>query len=275
MKQLTRDLYTSGRVWLSISHNFTQDSADGNKSVELVKEHKGYVTLNAGALFVLTFWATGERVPKKFFIPEYKIQEFKSILETLLPLKDNPKYVTNNELTTAGKASSLYYRLTLSNKEYIDVYFVEYEYNGEKAINVAIEYKNKVYQMYDSNVLEIIDNIPGPAEITRYKQDAAALYYLAQLGIGTGSGGSTDAEPVKKSEPRTITQVKRPRTASEVEVTPPPVVPMPEPNYDDDIGNLEVQDIPPAVKKVDAAREQEESMTSPSGFNYEDLLGDE
>ena len=99
---------------------------------------------------------------------------------------------------------------------------------------------------------------------------------MVQLGIGTGSSGSTDTKPVKKSEPRTITQVKRTRTAPEVEVTPPPVVPqMPEPNYDDNIGNLEVQDIPPAVKKVDIAREQEESMTSPSGFNYEDLLGDE
>ena len=93
--------------------------------------------------------------------------------------------------------------------------------------------------MYDSNVLEIIDNIPGPAEIARYKQDAAALYYLVQLGIGTGSGGSTDTKPVKKSEPRTITQVKRPRTAPVAEVTPPQI--MPEPNYDDDIGNLEVR----------------------------------
>lgn len=273
MKQLTRDLYTSGRVWLSISHNFTQDSADGSKSVDLVKENRGYVTLNAGALFVLTFWATGERVPAKFFIPEYKIQEFKSILETLLPLKYDPKYANDNELTSAGKASSLYYRLSLSNKDHIDVYFVEFEYNGEKSINVAIEYKNKVYQMYDSNVLEIIDNIPGPAEITRYKQDAAALYYLVQLGIGTGSGGSTDTKPVKKSEPRTITQVKRPRTAPVAEVTPPQI--MPEPNYDDDIGNLEIQDTPPVVKKTEAAREQEESMISPSGFNYEDLLGDE
>lgn len=275
MRQITRDLYTTGRVWLSLSHNFTQES-EGKRSIELTKSRKGYVTLNAGALFILTFWSTTGGVPEKFFIPEYKITELKSILETMYSLRTDERYVRDDTLTAAGKASSLYYRLQLSSKSnYIDVYFTEFEYNGEKAINIAIEHKGKVYTMYDSNVLEIIDNIPTPAEVTRYKQDAAQLFLISQMlgkhTPGSDGDGVVPSAPVKKAPPKTIKQVQR-RT---FDTGPVPVEAIKqveeetitEPDYDD------YDDVEP-IGDYDY-NEPSEELEETDEFDYSNLLGDE
>jgi hypothetical protein len=160
----------------------------------------------------LSFWSTGNKTPAKFYIPEYKIEEFKLILSSLKDLKDDERYVRDGELTEKGKPSFLYYRLTLANKKYIDVYFVESDYNGDKSINIAIESESKVYPMYDSNVTSLIDVIPTPADIAKYKQSAAELYYLKTYVLGNVNVADNSDRPVpfkKKAQPRTVTKVDR------------------------------------------------------------------
>lgn len=238
MKQLTRDLYTSGRVWLSLSHNFSQNTGSGGE-FDLVKVNRDFVTLNAGTLFILSFWSTGVKTPDKFYIPEYKIEEFRSILISLNELRSDETYIRDGELTAQAKPATLYYRLALNNKKYFDVYFVENNFNGDKAINIAIEFDSKVYFLYDSNVIDLIEVIPSPGEIARYKQSAAELYYMEtfsnatmqktldgiqdtleiikeKIGIeGTTTSTTKKVETsnkttkAKKAEPRTITKVDR------------------------------------------------------------------
>lgn len=258
MKQITRDLYTSGRVWLSLSHSFTQ-STDKDSEIELVKVSGDFVTLNAGALFILSLWSSGVKTPEKFYIPEYKIEEFKMILSTLRELKTDEGYVRDGELTEKGKASSLYYRLVLNNKKYIDVYFVENDYNGDKSINIAIEFNSKVYSLYDSNVVDLIDIIPTMGEIARYKQTAAELYYMETYLLGSSGGGSsTQSKPstVKKSAPKTVTKVDRTNIHKNLEVE----------NHSDNV--IEEKSTVEYTEPV----KQEEKPTS--GFNYSSLLED-
>lgn len=219
MTNITRDLYISGRVWLSLTHTFTQTNPSTKNTLELVKVYReDFVTLNAGALFVLSLWSLGGGAPERFTIPEYKIHEFKSILSTLLELKFDEKYVKDNTLTESGKASNLYYRLLLNNKKYIDVYFVETEYNGEKSVNVNIEHNGNLYPMYDSNVSDIIANIPTTSEITRYKQDAAQLYYIKEyLLSGVEVGNNRSAKKEDRNPPRKIQQVDRTEVKKDIE----------------------------------------------------------
>jgi hypothetical protein len=274
MRQITRDLYTSGRVWLSLSHSFSQNTGDGN-SFDLVKVNGDFVTFNAGALFVLSLWGAGKKTPDKFYIPEYKIEEFRMILSALNELKEDERYVRDGELTEAGKPSNLYYRLALNNKKYIDLYFVENDYNGDKSINIAIEMAsdsgNTVYAMYDSNVVDLIDVIPRPAEIVRYKQSAAELFYLENFVMGgsqpqqttskSGSGKYTS----KKTAPRTVNKVDRTSMSKE---TVSYVVDTPsEEKTLEPINNETVQE--------DSIQKEETSNTNQSGYDYSNLLEDE
>jgi hypothetical protein len=225
MKQITRDLYTSGRVWLSLSHSFSIKQEDG-KEIELFKNKGDFVTLNAGALFVLSLWATGSRTPKKFYIPEYKIEEFRLILSELYKIKSDEAYVRDEELTDIAKPAKLYYKMTGSTSS-IKIYLVENNFNGDKSINVAIELTDKAevkaYSMYNSNVADLIDIIPTAAEIVKYKQSAAELCYIHSLLSGKGGSTTFDAfkteQPVeseedKESEPRTVTKVDRTHVGS-------------------------------------------------------------
>ena len=302
MKQLTRDLYTSGRVWLSLSHSFTQSS--GDYTFDLVKVNRDFVTFNAGALFVLSFWSTGVKTPNKFYIPEYKVDEFKMILEALQDLKEDEAYVRDGELTDKGKATTLYYRLVLNNKKYFDAYFVENNFNGDKAINIAIEFDGKVYFLYDSNVADLIDIIPSPKEIVKYKQSAAELFYTemrhnrvtAELNSIRELLSSSESTPVKgtkstpatkkstptttvrkKAEPRKITKVDRTNINKEE--------PAPEPEKEAPIVVPEVSITPEAVvvkqeietpEAVVVTPEPEKLVeTSKSGIDYSSLLADE
>lgn len=207
MKQISRDLYTSGRVWLTLSHGFTQPTNDGKSDVDLIKEWNGYLTLNAGALFVLSLWEYGKKAPNKFFIPEYKIEEFRLILLQMLDLKKDPRYIVDNRLTVEGKPTSLYYRLSLSNKKNIEVYFLESEYNGENLVNIAIECEGVEYAMYDANVQELADVIPSSSEIVKYKQDAAMMAYLLKV-----MGETTVTTPSKERSTEGNTQRQAPRS---------------------------------------------------------------
>lgn len=276
MKQITRDLYTSGRVWLSLSHSFTQSSDDN--SFDLIKVNGDFVTLNAGALFVLSLWVAGKRTPEKFYIPEYKIEEFRMILSTLNDLKEDERYIRNGELTEAGKASNLYYRLLLNNKKYMDVYFVENDYNGDKSINIALEITTKdngnvVCPMYPSNVTDLIDVIPRPSEIVRYKQSAAELYYLENFVMGSAQGrenneSTTSKSASKKSAPRTINKVDRTSVSKE---TISYVVETP--NKEEE--TVEKEPETPSVPNTESQAKTIEEGTNKSGYDYSKLLEDE
>lgn len=272
MKQLVRDLYTRGRVWLSLTHNFESRSTADAPLVDLVKFNNGYLTLNAEALFQLTFWGEGSK-PGKFWIPEFKIHELQSILETLYSLKSDPRYVIDGKtLTQEGKPSNLYYRMQQANKRYIDFYFVEFEYNGEKAINIAIEHESKSYSLYDNEVLKLINIIPTDAEIVKYKQSAAELYFMMNhLGMKVGS-------QEEKTPP--INQVTRPpRQAPSVppstnrpRVTPP-VQPESEPEEP-------IYDMPDDEEVYEAPLQEPKPETNPpakptGGTDYSSLLEDE
>jgi len=268
MKQITRDLYTSGRVWLSLSHSFSQNSGDSSE-IELVKVTKDFVTLNAGALFILSLWSTGSKQPEKFYIPEYKIEELRLILSSLRDLKSDERYVRDGELTDKGKPSSLYYRLVLNNKRFFDVYFVENEFNGEKSINIAIELESKnVYSLYDSNVVDLIEVIPTMADIARYKQSAAELYYIKTYLIGGSDASVSENKPTsagyKKSSPRTVTKVDRTNINKKVEETK----------------STQEETKPEETSKttdglIENIVEKNEKEVTKSGFNYNDLLEDE
>jgi hypothetical protein len=272
MRQITRDLYTSGRVWLSLSHGFTQNSGDKN-SFDLVKVNGDFVTLNAGALFVLSLWDSRKKTPDKFYIPEYKIEELRMILSALKELKEDEKYVRDGELTEAGKPSSLYYRLILNNGKYIDLYFVENNYNDEKSINIAIELTpddktTAIYSMYDSNVADLIDIIPKPADIAKYKQSAAELYYLRHFMMDSAQHASPQKETnikntTKKTAPRTINKVDRTSISNE--------------NISyvvDDPKETEVAE-EEADTKTPSTEANNEEKTVESGYDYNSLLEDE
>ena len=266
MEQLTRDLYTSGKVWLSLSHNFTYSKDKNSSSTDLVKVSGDFVTLNAGALFILTLWPSTFSAPSKFLIPEHRIEYFRSILSALYDLKKDPEYVNveENTLTEKGRASSLYYRLALANKKYIDVFFVENDYNGEKTINIAIESEGESYFMYDSSVLDMIDVIPNTSELARYKQDAAQLYYLEKFILGGASANQNTYEKTtvkksttsKKNAPRQITEIDR-TSVSEPASKPEKVL-------------VEAIDEEPIVKKPS----NESVQVSKSGVDYSKLLED-
>lgn len=263
MKQITRDLYTSGRVWLSLSHSFSQKPDKGDE-FDLVKVNGDFVTLNAGAMFVLSCWTSGVKQPDKFYIPEYKIEYFRSILSSLMELKADPAYVRDGELTTIGKPATLYYRLKLANEKVLDAYFMENDFNGDKAINVALEFESKVHFLYDSNVNDLIDIIPTSNEIAKYKQSAAELYYIETYllkGKAPAVEKSAPAkveEPAKKSEPRTVTKVDR----TNIGKTEKPVVVAEDPTET------------PKPDKEDKGKSSKAEATN-SGFDYSKLLADE
>lgn len=267
MNSITRDLYTNGNVWISLVHSFKQNNQDGSQGVDLVKSSNGFVTLNAGAFLVLSLWSKGVRAPAKFYIPEYKIVEFRAILEKLYSLKQSEEYVLDNELTAVAHPSNLYYRLSLANSKYIDCYMSDVNYNGEKYVMVTIELEGNTYSLYDSNLLEIIDILPGFGELTRYKQDAAQLYYMENFllkGLSVGSSGSktikqVDRSSVKKSAPRTV-GAARPTKAPK---NKPVSQPVPEPA---------TEAKPETVEQVVEEPAQE---TSQGEFDYSSLLSDE
>ncbi len=281
MKQITRDLYTSGRVWLSLSHSFSQNIGKNNE-FDLVTVNGDFVTLNAGALFVLSFWSTGGKTPYKFYIPEYKIEEFRLILSSLRDLKNDEKYIRDGELTEAGKSSVLYYRLTLANKKYIDLYFVENDYNGDKSINIAIQCESNVYPMYDSNVIDLIDIIPTASEIVKYKQSAAELYYIRThvLGkSGPASESKTTSTPYKKSAPRTVTKVDRTSVSrpnisemTDVETKKSDVSEEPHRNdyTEERTVKEETQDSVVIAKPIEQKQQEKKS-----GYDYSELLEDD
>lgn len=279
MKQITRDLYTSGRVWLSLSHSFTQSSDDN--SFDLIKVNGDFVTLNAGALFVLSLWVNGKRTPEKFYIPEYKIEEFRMILSALNDLKEDERYIRNGELTEAGKPSNLYYRLLLNNKKYMDVYFIENDFNGDKSINIALEITSKdssnvVCPMYNSNVVDLIDIIPKPSEIVRYKQSAAELYYLENFILGSVPRTDTRSDTDEKSSSKTVFKKTAPRVINKVDRTSMSKetlsyvveTPSKEEHVEKKSEVLSVPDTEPQTKI-------NEENTYKSGYDYNKLLEDE
>lgn len=282
MLQLTRDLYTNKNVWLSLSHSFAQKNATGTAEFDLVRTDGDFITLNAGALLVLTLWTTGKKIPDKFYIPEYKIEEFRSILITLRNLKADKAYIRDGELTDIAKPATLYYRLFQNSKRFADFYFVENNFNGDKAINISIEVTSNVYFLYDSNVDDLIDIIPTPADIVKYKQSAAELYYTENLHKKTlqhidelfakmSSGKHVNIEtPVKeelkkdepkKAEPKTITRVDRTSVTKPVETVE--VIP------------AKVTESKVVIPPVETSVEKTEIPASKSGYDYNNLLEDE
>jgi len=181
------------------------------------------------------------------------------MLSILYRLKSDEAYVRNGELTEIAKPSKLYYRIA-NNDSFIDLYLIENDFNGDKSINVAIELNLTtksditVYSMYDSNVTDIINAIPTPSEIIRYKQSAAELCYIQTLfNRDTFATPSKEETPrkqgiEKESEPKTINRVDRTHVSNKTE--------------------------PKKSTEIETPRVEKDSSPK-SGYNYEELLSDE